>query len=209
MNDPSLAWPTVTQVMEFTRSGYDYATTNRQGGADYIPYRFLSIPEAALSQATDRGVHVHMCCSDAAKGLYPYWKENQQVLPYMEQWMEFWDTCGCQLIATEERCNNSLHQYRGRLDFRLTMYAGQANKEHEAVIDLKTAKDRNNPFDAIQTQAYKSCFVQELRRYALYLSDNNWRLIEHRRTADYSAWLSMLNVYKWAQLVKERGVSND
>ena len=206
--DHTLEFPTVTDVIELNRSGPDYYLSNKfNTGERYMPYRFLSIPSDAMQKATERGSHVHMCASDYAKQLYPYWKANAEILPWMEQFDDFWTTCKCKLLATEERCSSAIHQYRGRLDFRLIMHHGLTGKEHEAVSDLKTGQRPSNTqpnYDAIQTQAYRSCYMQEMRRYALYLTDHSWKLIEHKERTDYSGWQGMLYHYKW--VMKQRNL---
>ena len=193
--DPTKSWPTVTAVIEHARSGADHYARKAKEGDDYVPLRFYAIPEAALEIGTRRGRDIHMACADLVAGEPDYWTEDAEIGPYVAQFQAFLAQAKVEVHATEERCRNAIHEYRGRLDYRLTL---NGSEDERCVLDLKSGQP--SVFDQIQTQAYRSCYAEALRRYALYVTPTRYRLIEHRSPHDYAGWVAMLQFYKWGKL---------
>lgn len=73
--------------------------------------------------------------------------------------------------------------------------------EHKSVIfDYKTGG--YSPAHALQTAAYQVLIEEDLKikvkqRFALYISEEKYNIVEHKDKNDKSIFLSMLQIYNW------------
>jgi hypothetical protein len=64
-----------------------------------------------------------------------------------------------------------------------------------AVLDIKTGGRAD--WYALQTAAYAYCCPTFARRFIVYLTPDDWKLVEHTDRTDESTWLGALQIFNW------------
>lgn len=66
-----------------------------------------------------------------------------------------------------------------------------------AILEIKTGAQAD--WHALQTAAYAYCCPAFHRRFAVYLTPTDWKLVEHTNPSDESTWLGALTIFQWKE----------
>ncbi len=164
-----VVWPSVTQVL---------------GLLD----RFEGVPPAVLEAAREFGSHVHMACDLDNRGVLDEATLDPALRPYLDGWRKFRRESGITILASEHRIVDERLGYVGTCDV-----VGELNGQR-AVIDIKSGAVPRTV--GAQTAAYAHALGVR-RRYCVQLLPNDYRATALKDPADWSVFVSCLNILNW------------
>lgn len=169
--------PSVTQVLE--------------------PYTGLEfVDRRVLEAASEFGRHVHAACHLDNLGALDEAALDPALAPYVGAWRAFLADTGAVVAASERRVASRCHRYAGTLD---TLVEWDARR---ALVDLKSTASVPRTVGP-QTAAYAEAYTEETgervaRRYCVHLrGDGTYRVHRLAEPADWTVFLSCLNVHRW------------
>lgn len=117
---------------------------------------------------------------------------DDQLLPYLNGWIDFLKKAEPELLGIEELVCNPEYGYAGKLDRRLVL------RGEPSILDIKLGQ--HQPWHGLQTAAYAACFEEAHQRYSLILKeDESYRLMWHKDSDDlpvFRAALAVVNFKK-------------
>lgn len=156
---------------------------------------FSMVPAAVLAAACEFGKHVHIACDLYNRDMLDWSSLDPPLTPYVTAWARFLEESGAVVIASECRVYHEQLGYAGSPDVVL------AWGKRLVLPDLKATAIVPRSV-GIQTAAYAKAYQRshggrEPERYCIHLQDGKYR--SHKRTdpADWSMFLSCLNVWKY------------
>lgn len=116
---------------------------------------------------------------------------DDQLKPYVEQWRRFKKESNFVPFddGIEQKVFDEVYGYAGMLDRRGTM------QKKTATIDIKLGAKQN--WHGIQLAAYDRTFKVRGKRINVYLSEDNYRVVERTDRNDEAVFLAALAVVKW------------
>jgi hypothetical protein len=169
-------WPSVTEVLN---------PLNELDG----------IPKAVLAAAAEFGQHVHMATDLYDKGVLDEPALDANLVPYLTAWKRFLFETGAQVVASEVRVAHPKLRYAGTLDKSVSWL--KRGRTRTAQIDIKSGEVPRTvgPQTAAYAEAHEFKFDE---RYVLQLKpDATYRLTKLTDLADWSIFLSALNIHRW------------
>lgn len=165
-------WPSVTQVLD--------------------PLLELDgIPRHLLEAAARFGTHVHQACHLLNQGVLDESSLDDALRPYVDAWKKFLADAKATVVASELRVAHLQLRYAGTLD-AIVMWRGR-----RCLIDIKTSTQIPRTVGP-QTAAYAQALGKKLYRYCVQLkADATYRTVPLRDPADWSIFLSALNIHHW------------
>lgn len=160
-----------------------------------IVHDFSMIPPDVLAAAAEFGQHVHEACDLSDRGELDEQALDPALLPYVSAWRAFLAESGAVVIASELRVYNERLGYAGSPDKVL------AWRNRIVIPDIKTTAIVPYLVGA-QSAAYAAAYREMNRggklpdRYCIHLKDGKYRVHARRDPADFSNFISCLNVYK-------------
>ena len=156
---------------------------------------FSAVPPAVLEAACTFGRHVHQACDLYNRDELDWPSLDAALVPYVRGWASFLDESGAVVVASECRVYDDQLGYAGSPDVVL------AWGKRTVLPDLKATAIVPRTV-GIQTAAYAKAYarthrVREPERYCIHLTEKGYR--SHKRTdpADWSLFLSCLNVWRF------------
>jgi hypothetical protein len=156
---------------------------------------FSMVPPAVLQAACEFGRNVHIACDLYNRDALDWSSLDAALVPYVRGWAQFLEESGAVVIASECRVYHDELGYAGSPDVVL------AWGKRTVLPDLKATAVVPRTV-GIQTAAYAKAYARahatrEPERYCIHLQDGKYR--SHKRTdpADWSLFLSCLNVWKF------------
>jgi len=140
-------------------------------------------------ETRDRGSAVHAAAHYLDENDLDWPSVDPSVLPRLRQYQKFKDDVKPEILAMEEQVVNEPLQYAGRLDRRVKING------REGVLDLKGPSEC--AWHRLQIMYYVACFPRQLARWALYLSDARYKLVEFRGREDWEACKAILILTSW------------
>ncbi|HBY58523.1 MAG TPA: hypothetical protein DEH78_01795 [Solibacterales bacterium] len=141
----------------------------------------------------ERGTAVHAACEYSDKGTLDRSTLDPQIIGYLKAWESFRSEASVEVREVEHRF------YRDDLGFAGTIDRVIVAGTRPGILDIKTGSPA--PWHPIQTAAYAHGLKLDREivvRYALYLSaDGKWKIRKHDDAADFSIWLSALELSNW------------
>lgn len=163
------------------------------------PLQFLDgIPWETLKAAGDLGQHVHQATDLFDRGELDWNTLDTNLVPYVSAWAKLLEETGAVVISSEQRVYHSKLKYAGMLDGRVLM-PGQSLP---CVLDRKTSAIVHATVGP-QTAAYREAAhamglpVSSTRYCAHLRRDGTYRLIKLTDPADFSMFISALNIHNW------------
>lgn len=166
---------------------------------------FSGINPAVLAYAADRGTAVHYGCELYDKDDLDWSSLSDELVPYVEAWVDFRATTGFKPERIEERVFHPGLFYAGTLDRTGVLYG------ELAVIDIKSTSQMY-PAVGLQLAAYQEALhasnpdaPKHTKRYAVQLkSDGKWKLHEYKDQTDWPTFIALHTVTRWANKHKTR-----
>lgn len=160
---------------------------------------FSQIGTVTLEAARAFGENVHHATHLYDLGTLDEARLSPALAPYLEAWKRFLDESGAIVIASERRVISTRYGYAGTIDRLLQMptYLLLPDLKSTAAVPATVGAQT-----AAYAKAYKEMLGVEPRRACIQLrEDGNYRVSHRRDPADWSLFLSCLNVYKHNQKV--------
>lgn len=151
-----------------------------------------------LADAAQFGRDVHLACEFYDQGTLDESALHADLRPYLDAWVKFLHETGFVVQMCEQKVYHHQLGYAGTLDREGTL-------DEEAVIDIKTVTTLM-PATGPQLFAYESALISQpnwggpkkLKKFAVQLKeDGNYKLKEYEDKADWSAFVSLLNIHQW------------
>ena len=139
----------------------------------------------------ERGSAVHAATHYLDEGDIDWPTVDPVVLPRVRQYQHFLDEVKPQILSIEEAVVNEALRYQGRLDRRVVING------REGVLDIKGPS--RAAWQALQVAMYAACFPRPLARWTLHLSDDSYRLIEHRGRHDWEVAKAAITLAAWRE----------
>jgi hypothetical protein len=159
---------------------------------------FEFVPADVLERARIFGMHVHMATDLFDRGELDEDDLDVVLLPYLNAYKLFLRETGFVVTQSEQQIYNPRQRYAGTLDKRGTW------KASTWLLDLKSGAVPRSV--GLQTAGYQqACETKPKRRLCLQLMRNRYKLHACEDPADWSHFLSFLNVYRF--LYKDNHVS--
>lgn len=161
-------------------------------------YDFSRIPPDVLESARIFGQHVHEACDLFDRGQLDWLNLSPALVPYVEAWRKFIDDSGAIVIASEMRVVHEQLGYAGTVDNVLDW------KGRTFIPDRKSTAVQP-PTVGAQTAAYAQAWKamhggREPERRCIQLNpDGTYRVHAKRDPADWSLFLSCLNIFKFKE----------
>lgn len=166
-------------------------------------YSFDGIPPQVLAAKAALGTAVHRACELLDNDDLDEESEDgrEALLPlagYLAGYKKFKSDCKPVVFSNERLLFHPVHRYAGQIDRSYAMRGDVWD------IDLKSTVSMS-PIVGLQTAAYSEMLraegrTQVARRGALQLfPDGNYKLHEFKDPADFSVFLSMLNVQRFME----------
>lgn len=159
---------------------------------------FSRVPHDVLEAARLFGQHVHEACDLFNRGELDWLSLDPALVPYVESWRKFINDTGAVVIASEMRLVHPTLGYAGTPDVIL------AWGNRTVLPDLKSTATVPHTVGA-QTAAYAKAYQsmvggREPDRYCIQLgADGKYKLHPRRDPADWSLFLSCLNIFKFKE----------
>jgi hypothetical protein len=141
--------------------------------------------------ARERGSAVHLAARFLDEDDLNWSTVSDDVLLRLRQYQRFLDEVNPEILAIEEEVRNEALRYCGRLDRRIKING------REGVLDIKGPS--RCPWHALQVMYYVSCFSRPLARWVLYLSDDQYRLVEFSSREDWPMCKAILTTVAWRE----------
>lgn len=173
-------YPSVSKVLEVVRD-------------------FSQVRTITLEAARAFGENVHKATHLYDLGTLDEARLSPALVPYLAAWKRFLDESGAVVVASEKPVVSTRYGYAGTPDRLLQMPKYlllpdlKSTYAVPATVGLQTAA---------YAKAYKEMFGVEPRRACIQLREDGTYRVSHRRDpADWSLFLSCLNVHKFNQKV--------
>lgn len=176
--------PSVTQVIE-----------------DVFPMSEF-IPKELLKQKADLGKKIHSTTELYDKGTLDEKSLHSILQNYLNQWIKFRKDYNVQfnleLLSEniELMAYHSVYKFAGRIDRTCLV------SKEKSIIDIKSGTEQKT--HQLQTAAYSMLVNQLLdkklqikKRYAVYLSETDYKVKPHTNTNDENIFLSCLSIYNY------------
>lgn len=155
---------------------------------------FDHVPPEILEAARRFGTAVHTCIQLYNERDLDEPSLDERIVPRLAGYRKFLLETGFQVYRGEEIVHSAGLGYAGTLDLRGTLFRSPA------LIDFKSGAIPRTV--GPQTAAYREALPdahwrRRARRYCLQVLDYDYRLIECKDPADFSNFLSALNVYRF------------
>jgi hypothetical protein len=160
------------------------------------------ISKDLLKEKADLGKKIHSTTELYDRGTLDVDKLHPILKAYLDSWVKFRKDFNVQfdLDSFSEQIEtllyHSVYKFAGRVD-RIPF----VDKER-CIIDIKSGMEQKT--HALQTAAYAMLANQLLdrkfkikKRYAVYLSETGYKVIEHKNTNDENVFLSCLTIYNY------------
>lgn len=155
--------------------------------------QYEGVPAVVLERAREFGQHVHLAVELDIRRQLDEAALDPALRPYLAAWRKFHAECGFKVHRSEWQLMDRKLGYAGTLD----LY-GELNKR-SAVIDIKSGivPMTVGPQTAAYANALKAPEIRRPFRYCLQLMPDDYRLHKLTDPADWSVFVSCLNVWKW------------
>lgn len=158
---------------------------------------FSMVPRDVLEAAREFGQHVHEACDLFDRGELDWLALDPALVPYVEAWRQFILDSGAVVIASELRVYHAKLGYAGSPD-KVLAWGGRI-----VVPDLKATAIVPRTVGA-QTAAYAKAYQsmhggKEPARYCIHLEPGKYRSHQRRDPADWSLFISCLNVHNFKE----------
>jgi hypothetical protein len=179
-----LRLPSVTQILESVGLSPD----------------FSGVPAADLEFARQRGSAVHLATAYDDRGDLDEDSLDPRIAPYLEAWRQFRRDFHFEPTEIEFMFYSKKHGYAGTLD-----RFGPSDLAPYTLIDLKTAAKVDLTATGPQTGAYSAGYceftgqalLKQIKRYAVQLQPDGYKLIECKDRQDFDAFLHALSLVNW------------
>lgn len=159
---------------------------------------FAGIPPEVLEYASERGRLVHRATELYDNENLDFGSLDPVLVPYLDAWIKFKKESGFIPINIEQIVFHKRHRYAGTLDRAGILY------DHESVLDIKAVAVLGD-HTGVQLAGYQEAEnstrkkADHIRhRYAVQLKpDGTYRLRQYKDKADFSVFLSCLNLHNW------------
>lgn len=164
---------------------------------------YSMVNQELLERARVLGQAVHLATELYDQGTLDTDSLDPVLVPYLDAWIRFRKEVDFQPIGIEQRVYHPIYRYAGTLD-RTGLVRGNM-----AVLDIKKMLVLG-PVIGVQLAAYQNALnvvrpsvetpypVRIADRYALGLqADGTYRLQQYQDPADWSTFLSLLNIKNW------------
>ena len=156
------------------------------------------INPAVLIAAQKFGIAVHRACELWDKNNLNVEKLSPEIVPYLNSWKKYLEQNNIKysLEEVEKRLYSTKLMFTGKPD----RFCFVGNTLH--ITDIKVS-NVIYPATSIQLAAYeililenfpKKCYV---KRKSVLLSQDGYKIVEHKNPADKTIFLSALNIYNW------------
>jgi hypothetical protein len=158
---------------------------------------FSMVPRDVLEAARIFGQHVHEACDLFNRGELDWDSLDPSLVPYVCAWKQFIDDSGAIVVASELRVAHKKLGYAGSPDCVL------AWRSRVVVPDIKATAVVPRTVGA-QTSAYAEAYHsmhggKKPERYCIHLMPNSYKTHPRKDPADWSLFLSCLNIYKFKE----------
>lgn len=156
------------------------------------------IPRAVLAAAAEFGNHVHQATDLFDRCALDRSALDPKLVPYVNAWERFLDDSRCVILSSEAFVFHPVLRYAGQRDRRVLF----PDSVGPHVLDIKTSEVVPRTVGP-QTAAYRECDLSQgaqvaQRRYCVHLKgDGTYRLHRLENKADFSIFLSCLNIWKF------------
>lgn len=157
------------------------------------------IPPAVLEAARDFGANLHAAINLYNRGELDKASVDAPLVPYLDGWEAFLDQSGAVVIASEQPVYHPSLGYAGTPDVVLD-WNGRI-----VVPDIKSTHAVPRTVGP-QTAAYAEAWWytngargRRPERYCIHLQDGKYQLHKRNDPADWSMFLSCLNVFKYLE----------
>lgn len=156
------------------------------------------IPEHVYKAAGEFGQHVDSACHLFDHRNLDWESLDPRLMPYVRGYEKFIYDSSVTIIASKKRVHHPARGYAGEMD-KLILMRGLARP---CVLDVKSSSIVPKSVGP-QTAAYREAYVAmgneaDQRRYSLHLRpDGTYRLDRLNDQADYSVFLSALNIWRF------------
>jgi len=152
--------------------------------------QYEGVPPSVLEAAREFGQHVHAACDLDNRGVLDEDALDPALAPYLAGWRKYRRDSGIKILASELRLHDARLGYAGTCDV-LGELRGQ-----RCVIDIKSGLVPKTV--GPQCAAYANA-LKVRRRYCVQLMPNDYRVHALNDPADFSLFLSCLNIAKWRE----------
>lgn len=158
--------------------------------------QYEAVPPHVLEAAREFGTHVHLATELDDRGVLDEATLDPALAPYLDGWRRFRRESGFKIEFVEHRVVHKKLRYAGTIDRICRDVRGR-----RGVLDIKTGlvPKAVGP----QVAAYYAALCEargsaiESRRYCLQLMPHDYRLHWLNNPADWSVFVSCLNVWSW------------
>lgn len=153
---------------------------------------FDHVQAGVLAAAADFGQNVHEAVNLLNRGELDFDTLDLALVPYVQSWQGFLEASGAVILASEQAVYSKTYGFAGTLD-AVAFWKG------DAIIDVKSTAAVPRTVGP-QTAAYKEARGnKKARRYCVHLQADGspGRAHELKDPADFSIFLSALNIWKW------------
>lgn len=156
------------------------------------------IPEHLVAAAGEFGQHVDTACDLFDRAILDWEALDTRLVPYVRGYEKFIKESGAVIIASKKRVYHPKHLYAGEVD-KLVVFLGNLRP---CVLDIKSSSILPRSVKP-QTAAYREALVASNiatgpTRYSVHLRpDGTYRLDRHNNSADFSIFLSALNIWRF------------
>lgn len=163
---------------------------------------FDSIPWATLERARQRGERVHAMVNAYNRGAFDAGADYpDDVACYLDGWDAFMRETGAVVVASEQPVYHPGLRYAGKPDSVLSWKGGRL-----LIPDVKATWDVP-PTVGAQTAAYAEAYraqhnlraSQRIDRGCVHLTRDGYEFHPRADSADWSLFVSTLNVYRWLE----------
>lgn len=158
---------------------------------------FSRVPPDVLERAREFGQHVHLACDLYNRNELDWLDLDPALASYVEGWAKFLQDTGAVILASEARVAHEVLGYAGTPDVIIHM------RKHVWVPDIKSTAVVPRTVGA-QTAGYAAAYRHmnggpEPKRCCIHLEPGKYTLHARSDPADWSLFISCLNVWKWKE----------
>ena len=156
---------------------------------------FSMVDSRVLEAASSFGSVVHQTCH--LHDIDDLAESDPLVQPYLNQWIKFTNNAGFQ--AGYDLIEKSLYS-------KVWGYAGTPDRRYDNIlIDIKTGQEALS--HRIQTALYQILVEENLKikikeRWAVYLREDDYKVVMHKDKTDISIAKSLAQIYAWKRREK-------
>lgn len=152
--------------------------------------QYEGVPAHVLEAAREFGTHVHMACDMDNRGVLDEAALDPALAPYLAGWRQYRRDSGIKILASELRLHDARLGYAGTCDIFGEVLG------RRAVIDIKSGLVPKTVGPQCAAYAYA---LKVKRRYCVQLMPNDYRVYGLTDPADFSIFVSCLNIAKWRE----------